>query len=92
VSDDVIIDGQRVLPAEEAAAELGLSVEEVRRHGQEASFPRVCTPPGTFYGLKRSDVEVWRRMLTPVKVEPQAVVRSASLVNGVYVEDQDGDG
>ena len=83
---DVFVDGERVMPAEEVAKELGLSVDEVRQHGADWSFPSVRVA-GTFYGCRRDHVEVWRRMLAPVKVEPVAQVRSGSLINGQFVED-----
>lgn len=92
MDEPIIIDGQTVLTIDEAAAELGITAEEVRRHGQDPSFPRVCRPPGSFVGVKPGDIAVWRRMLAPVKVEQQALVRSGSLIDGVFVEDVGSDG
>ena len=84
--EPVVVDGEVVMTAEQAAKELGLSIEEVRRHGADWSFPSVRVA-GMFYGCRRDHVEVWRRMLAPVKVEPVAQVRSGSLIDGQFVED-----
>lgn len=87
----VFVDGERVMPASEVAHELGISVQEVERHGADWSFPSVRVA-GTFYGCRRDHLEVWRAMLEQPKPEARAELRPARTLAVDRFVDVAGDG
>jgi hypothetical protein len=59
--------GERVIPAEEAAKLLGLTVDEFRtKAGWGVGYPAVRGPNG-FLELREEHLQEWRRRLNPPK-------------------------